>query len=113
MTGGWGSVLAAMKNPKNLLNLGSMFSKGSQASANNRGAEIEALLAQEAIRNSEGRGYNADVINRDQANMEAQSDAWKKYLASQYVQNWKPTPGVSPYTRAIAPPSADTVAAAG
>lgn len=83
--------------------LGKALSSGSQAAAGNRGAMMEALLAQDQMRLA-GR----------QDDRSRESDAWKKMLHAGYVKNVQPQgPMFSPYAKPVAMPSDEARSSAG
>lgn len=102
---GWGSILSAIKNPKNLLDLGTMLGSRAQTGANNRGALLEALLAEEAIGGQNDNNYYDNLTARSVEDRASQTDAWRKLQQGDYVaQGTGPqTPMLSPYSKAITP----------
>ena len=100
---------------------GSALSKGSQASANNRGAQLDATLTAEQINTNKYRDWYQMMVDRDTSergwqteNRAAEGDAWKRLQQAAYTANstGPKTGGFSPYTKAIAGPSDEVKAAA-
>jgi hypothetical protein len=96
---------------------GNMLGAGSQASAQNRGAAIEAALAQENLRQQAQRDYLQGLQTQFSSEMQragevrsAEGDAWRKLQQAAYVSGAPASFSLNlagPYSRGIAGPSAE------
>jgi hypothetical protein len=82
--------------------------KGAQAA--NRGADLEAQLARETIAQQKERDFNEAAVAREAEGRAGQRSAWDLLNRASYVKNAPTnlnTTNLSPYSRAIAGPSAE------
>jgi hypothetical protein len=64
---------------------GSMLSAGANASASNRGAQIEAAIEQERLRQQQQRDYRDALVQREQEGRASATDAFKKMQQATYL----------------------------
>lgn len=77
-------------DPANWLRAGgAMLSGGAQASASNRGSQIEALLAEQQLRQQGNRDYQNALVNREAEGRNERTSAWKQLQQAAYVQDWQ------------------------
>lgn len=103
------------KNPLDILQAGGrMLTSNAQASADNRGTELEANLEIEKLKQQAQKDYMDQLLARSKDDREGEGDAWKKLQTSGYVSNWKQpaTNSFSPYSRPLVAPSDDVKAGA-
>jgi hypothetical protein len=103
----WGTLGSmAMSNlPTILGGAGAALRGGAQASAENRGAKLDAGMEANKLNQQAYRDWQAQMIAREQAGAGVRNDAWRAVQQGKYVSDWKqPTQQFSPYTRALVGP---------
>lgn len=112
-----------LKNPKDLISgIGSALGAGSQASADNRGTMLEAMIEQERLRQEQMRNYYDasrtafdTEMSRGKEVRDAEGDAWKKLQQAAYVGGAPASASLGlagPYSRSVAGPSSSERGAA-
>lgn len=93
---------------------GAGLGAASQASASNRGTQIDVGLTQQQLQDQATRDWYNELVQQAQTGDSTRANAWKDLLHAAYVKNWvQPASGVfSPYTKPLTPPSADAKAGA-
>src|SRR5688572_18963852 len=66
---------------------GAMLSAGANASASNRGAQIEAAIEQERLRQQQEQNYRDALVQREQEGRASATDAFKKLQQATYLMN--------------------------
>ena len=85
---------------------GRMISGGAEAAAQNRGTEIDATMAANALNQNAQQQWFQQMLAREGEGRTSRNDSWKALQQGDYTQNWKPsTTSFSPYTRTLDAPS--------
>jgi hypothetical protein len=106
--GGGGGIWGALKKflPDILGGAGRAASGAAQASANNRGAQLDAEMEAKKLNQQAYRDWYNQMVERETTGVGVRNDAWKAVQQGDYVENWKaPTQKFSPYTRDLEAPS--------
>jgi len=95
--GGWGDLVQAG---------GRILQGGADASAANRGTQLEAEMAGNQLNQTAYNSWMQQLRDREATGAATRNDAWKAVQQGQYVSDWKqPTQKFSPYTRDLQGPS--------
>lgn len=99
-SGMFGQLAGVLKSPDVWRGAGAMLGAGSQAGADNRGAQLEASAMQERLRQDAERQFYEQLLAREQEGRAGATDAMRKVQQTEYIAGNRPrvaAPNVSPY----------------
>jgi hypothetical protein len=107
----WGAIRGAL--PAIVGTAGRALASGADASAHNRGVQLDASMEANKLNQQAHRDWYNQMVERETTGRDIRNDSWKALQQGDYVENWKPSgQKFSPYTRDLVAPS-DAVREAG